>query len=172
MAEANATFEKYRDRWLEAQTCRAKLDERIRRRAELYYGDKKNLSFGDRKKTWSAKETTPFRKMCFELVEAQVDSSVPLAKVTPRYADDIALAESLENFLNLEADLMQSEDINDIAERETARAKLEALSRKYQRFAEMFERYPLPAGPVDLEMALDAIPKELLAAIAESLKPR
>ena len=57
-------------------------------------------------------------------------------------------------------------------EADELRAKLEALARKYQRFAELFERYPLPAGPVDLEVALDALPKELLSAIAESLKPR
>lgn len=50
------------------------------------------------------------------------------------------------------------------------RAKLEALLRKYRRFAAMFELYPLPPGPVDLEAALEAIPPELLAALAASLR--
>lgn len=57
-------------------------------------------------------------------------------------------------------------------EADALREKLEALGQKYRRFAEMFERYPLPAGPVDLEAAIDAIPPELLAALAEALRPR
>ncbi len=56
------------------------------------------------------------------------------------------------------------------AEADELRAKLEALLRKYRRFASMFERYPLPPGPVDLEAALEAIPPELLTAMSELLR--
>lgn len=58
------------------------------------------------------------------------------------------------------------------AEAEALRVKLTTLLRKYQRFAEVYERFPLPAGPVDLERVLDAVPMEMLLAVAETLRPR
>ncbi len=58
------------------------------------------------------------------------------------------------------------------AEAEALRAKLTTLLRKYQRFAEVYARFPVPAGPVDLEQVLDAVPMEMLIAVAETLRPR
>lgn len=57
-------------------------------------------------------------------------------------------------------------------EADALREKLTSLLRKYERFADVYERFPLPPGPVDLERALDAVPVELLAALAESLGPK
>lgn len=57
-------------------------------------------------------------------------------------------------------------------EADALRTKLVALGRKYRRFAEVYEQFPFDEDPVDLERVLDALPPELLAALAASIKPR
>lgn len=112
-------FNKYYDLYTDALAHSTETHDRIARRYEIYYGNKKTLNLTDpRQGTYSEKDVIPFRKMCFELVESQVDTSIPLAKVTPKFADDALVAHTAEEFLNLEADILNSEDINDVAERE------------------------------------------------------
>ena len=57
--------------------------------------------------------------MCFELVETQINNSIPQPKVTPRDPKDIDLALDIEGYLKNEMDRIQFETINDEAERET-----------------------------------------------------
>lgn len=115
----SAAFDKYYDLYLEAVSSCAQRDDKIKRRYELYYGTAQSLDFSNPNNKYLSKKQLTLRKMCFELIESQVDVSIPLAKITPRYADDALRAADLEEYLNLEADRINSEDINDIAERET-----------------------------------------------------
>ncbi|MCK9577269.1 MAG: hypothetical protein M0R51_15295 [Clostridia bacterium] len=115
----SATFDKYYDLYLEAVAACADRDIKIVRRYELYYGTASALDFSNPTNKYLTKKQLALRKMCFELIEAQVDTSIPLAKITPRYAEDALRAADLEEYLNLEADRLNSEDINDVAERET-----------------------------------------------------
>lgn len=89
-----------------------KMDERER----LFLGarDIKPLS----RRTGPNKIETPhIRNIAAELIEAQVDSNLPMPKVTPRRKEDEHLAEIIEGMIRDEMDRLPFEIINDQAER-------------------------------------------------------
>ena len=92
-----------------------KMDERER----LYNGDRtlKPLVPGDTKKNGQNKKSSHVRNIVFENIEAQVSSSIPQPKVTPRRKKDEHLAEIIEHFLRNELDRLPFETMNDMAER-------------------------------------------------------
>lgn len=55
--------------------------------------------------------------MTFELIETQISNAIPLPKVTARRAADRELAASVEQYLRLEMDRLDSELLNDRVER-------------------------------------------------------
>ncbi len=59
------------------------------------------------------------RNIVAELVEAQVDSSIPMPKVTARNEVDEPLATTIEDFLRNETDRLPFEKMNDLDERTT-----------------------------------------------------
>ena len=59
------------------------------------------------------------RNIVAELVEAQVDSSIPMPKVTARNEADEPLATTIEDFLRNETDRLPFEKMNDLDERTT-----------------------------------------------------
>jgi hypothetical protein len=67
----------------------------------------------------SKKKATCYKNMCFELVETQINNSIPQPKVTPRNPEDMHLALDVEGYLKNEMDRIHFETINDEAERET-----------------------------------------------------
>lgn len=84
-------------------------------REKLYNGDNrlKAVVDGDKKDL-----TTPHvRNIVFENIEAQVSSSIPAPKVTPRRQKDEKLAAIVEHWLRNELDRLPFERINDMAER-------------------------------------------------------
>lgn len=84
------------------------------RREELYRGDNsiQALIPGDERTS-----TPHVRNICAELVEAQVSSSVPAPKVTPRRKRDELLAKLIEDWLRNEDDRLPTEENNDMMER-------------------------------------------------------
>jgi hypothetical protein len=63
-------------------------------------------------------EKTPHvRNICFELIEAQVDTTIPSPKVTARYEEDAKLAKIIEDMIRDEMDRLPMELINDMMER-------------------------------------------------------
>lgn len=92
-----------------------KMDERER----LYNGDRelKPLVRGDIQRGGGARQTSHVRNIIFENIEAQVSSSIPQPKVTPRRKKDEHLAEIIEHFLRNELDRLPFETMNDMAER-------------------------------------------------------
>lgn len=117
---SNDTFVKYLDLFLEAKSYKeTNFDYRIERRLDIYYGTDRTLDFSNPNRTYSEKRVHPFRKVVFEMIESQVDTSIPLSKVTPFYVDDMLLASSTEEFLNLVIESKNMYDKNDITERES-----------------------------------------------------
>ena len=57
------------------------------------------------------------RNICAELVEAQVDTTIPAPKVTARHKEDEKLAKIIEDMLNDEISRLPMEEINDMMER-------------------------------------------------------
>jgi hypothetical protein len=84
------------------------------RREQLYLGSKaiNPVCDGDKKKT-----AVHVRNICCELIEAQVDSTIPSPKVTARRPQDEAKAKLIEDMLRNELDRMNFEAINDQVER-------------------------------------------------------
>lgn len=84
------------------------------RREELFRG-RKNVDpccEGDVKK-----ETPHVRNIVSELIEAQVDTSIPMPKVKARRKEDEGLAKIIENMIIDELDRLPIEELNDMMER-------------------------------------------------------
>ena len=84
------------------------------RREHLYSGDRelRALTKGD-----EGQNAPHIRNIVFENIESQVSSAIPSPKVTPRRAEDEALAAKIEHWLRCELDRLPFETINDQAER-------------------------------------------------------
>ena len=67
----------------------------------------------------SERKSKPLRKMIYELIEAKIDNSIPMPKLTPRKKDDLVLVDVTENYLKFEMDRMLTEQENDRSERAT-----------------------------------------------------
>ena len=110
----NEKLEMWKDRLARAVTAysgeRAKMDER----EALYRGEKRIKSVTRNGKEQKAPHV---RNICAELIEAQVDSSIPAPKVTARRKQDVDRAKLIEDMLRNECDRMAFEEINDIQTR-------------------------------------------------------
>ena len=119
MNTKNETFNKYYRLFIEAKGIHENIfSDRIERRLNIYYGTENVLEFSNSARKFSKKKVPPFRRMAYELVEAQIDTSIPLPRVTPLYSDDTLIAANLEEFLGLYLENIHGQDENDIAERE------------------------------------------------------
>ena len=107
----------WEDLYQDAVNHRAELDAKITRRYELYNGTNKvrNMKTGG----FANKPAYTYKNMTFELIETQVNNSIPMPKVTPRDKEDINLALMAEGYLKNEADRLDFETLNDAAERES-----------------------------------------------------
>lgn len=65
----------------------------------------------------AAKETPHVQNICFELIESQVDTTIPSPKVTAKNEADEKLAKIIEDMLRDEMDRLPMETINDMMER-------------------------------------------------------
>lgn len=114
--ELQKKFHYWYDLYIDAKSKRKEIDRRIERRDKLYKGtgEVRDVNTGE----ISTKKAICLRNLCFELIETQINNSVPLPKVTPRDSEDIDLALELEGYLKSEMDRIQSETMNDKSERE------------------------------------------------------
>ena len=110
----NEKLEMWKERLARAVTAysdqRVKMDER----EALYRGQKdiKALTRNGKKS-----KAPHVRNICAELIEAQVDSSIPAPKVTARRKEDVDKARLIEDMLRNECDRMAFEEMNDIQTR-------------------------------------------------------
>ena len=89
------------------------------KRTALYNGTRDIDKVPGAKSKGQAAKATGVRNIVAELMEAQVDSSFPLPKVTARKEEHEDLAKTLEDFLRNETDRLPFEMLNDMDERIT-----------------------------------------------------
>lgn len=89
--------------------------EKMDHRELLYHGhDKlKPIVSGD----VAGETATHVRNIIFEHIESQVNSSLPMPKVTPRRKEDERLAQIIENWIRNEMNRLPFETVNDMSER-------------------------------------------------------
>ena len=83
---------------------------------EKLYSGSREVKNNDKK---ADKESSQVRNITYELIESQVDSSIPMPKVTPIHAEDLELARSLEHWLSNFVREHKFYLINDVQERTT-----------------------------------------------------
>lgn len=88
------------------------------KRQALYVGEREIVSATGAVDMGSEKASM-VRNIVSELVEAQVDSSIPMPKVTARQQEDEVLAKTIEDYLRNEVDRLPFEMMNDLDERIT-----------------------------------------------------
>lgn len=88
--------------------------EKMERRENVYRGSKvlETLVKGDRKK-----RASHVRNLTAELIEAQVNSSIPQPKVTAKRQEDEGKAKLIEDMLRNELERLPMEQLNDMMER-------------------------------------------------------
>jgi hypothetical protein len=87
---------------------------RMDRREQLYRGTREITAVTEGEKTTQAAHV---RNIVAELIESQVDSTIPMPKVTARYEKDQPLAKMIEDMLRNELDRLPTEYLNDMMER-------------------------------------------------------
>ena len=88
--------------------------ERMNRREQIYQGSKELRPVVDGE---SSGKATHVRNVVFEIIESQVNSNLPMPKVTPRRKEDERLAKIIENWIRNEMNRLPFEVVNDMSER-------------------------------------------------------
>lgn len=107
--EKNEKLEKWQGRLASARSAYSAELNKMRRREKMYYGSHEIIN--------GKKQATNVRNAVYELIESQVDTSVPQPKVTAIHAEDTELAKRIENALRNEIRRMSMTQLNDSAER-------------------------------------------------------
>lgn len=87
---------------------------------ENYYdGDRRVKVNPNRGDAYSSKMSMNVRNICYELIETEVDSSIPMPKVTPIHEEDVEQARKIEDFIKNEIKILDIKTLNDLQERIT-----------------------------------------------------
>lgn len=109
------TLQKWQDRLQKNRSEYAKELELMDERDALYNGTRQVASINGN----PAKKSNYVRNIIGEIIEAEIDSSIPLPKVTAKRPEDEERASTIEAFLRNELDYLPFETINDMDERTT-----------------------------------------------------
>lgn len=116
--EEQQKLKKWREKLENARLAYGDELERMARREDYYNGTK--IVKGNPNKGDSAKKKAiNVRNIVYELVESQVDSSIPMPKVIPIHEGDEEAAKNIEMFLQNEMQILRMNELNDIDERVT-----------------------------------------------------
>lgn len=107
-------LEKWRGKLENATLSYADTLNKIKQNEKLYDGTREVLRPDG---TYAAKESCNIRNICYELIESQVDSSIPQPKVTPLHEGDEELAKRIETFLINKIKEQRFSIMNDLMER-------------------------------------------------------
>lgn len=107
--EKNEKLEKWQGRLASARSAYSAELNKMREREKMYYGSHEIIN--------GKKQATNVRNAVYELIESQVDTSVPQPKVTAIHEEDTELAKRIENALRNEMRRMSMTQLNDSAER-------------------------------------------------------
>lgn len=120
MKQKKETVSLWQERLEKNLSAYAAEQEKMQRREAQYRGERKltPLTENDRKYGYQ-KETSHVWNITAENIESEIDSSIPMPKVTPMRREDEHLARMIENMLRNELDRLPTEEINDESERIT-----------------------------------------------------
>ena len=93
------------------------------------------------------KKIKTLRNMAFELIETQINNSIPQPKITARDVEYSQLALKAEGYIQMEMDRIQSEQINDEAERGTYKHGTEV----YEVFWDETKMTPVSSGEIGVK---------------------
>ena len=116
--EETKKLNKWKSRLEKARTAYSDELNRIIRRDDLYNGTRKVQGNPNTHKD-AKKLAVNVRNITYELIESQVDSSIPSPRVIPIHEEDEAAAKVIEAFLTNEMLKMHAELLNDQDERTT-----------------------------------------------------
>lgn len=111
----NATLQMWKERFSKAYTAYQKELENIEVRDAAWRGEVEPIRYTQNEK--NAVQTPHVRNIIAEIIESEVDTSIPMPKVTAKRKEDERLAKIIEDMLRDELDRMSFEIINDWAER-------------------------------------------------------
>lgn len=112
----NAKLRMWKDRYTAAYSAYSGEIDKIGERDRAYHGEvspRKPYVGNDK----AISEDTHRRNIIYELIETQIDTSIPQPKVTAKRKEDEILARTIEDMLRDELDRLSFEVINDRAER-------------------------------------------------------
>jgi len=113
--EENKELKRWKSKYEDAKS---KYDDVLRDMSinEGYYEGSKSI-YGPNKQSVAPKQAINVRNIVYELIESQVDTSVPMPKVTAVHEEDEELANRIEKFLENEVRTLGFKTMNDLQER-------------------------------------------------------
>ena len=114
--EKNKKLKKWKSRLQEAKDAYTDNRNTMRKYTGYYHGDR-NVQADPNSNTMPSKMASNVRNIVYELIESQVDSSIPMPKVRAIHADDDELAKKIEKMLENKVKTCDLERINDYMER-------------------------------------------------------
>lgn len=116
--EQTKKLNKWRERFEKSKMTYSSELSKIKRRDDLYNGTRE-VAGNPNKSDVAHKLAISVRNITYELVESQVDSSIPAPRVIPIHEEDEEAAKVIEAFLMNEMLKLRAEALNDIDERTT-----------------------------------------------------
>ena len=116
--EKNKTLMKWQERYEEAKSKYVD-DIRLMEERDGYYAGDRKVKGNPNSRDNAKKLAINIRNISYELIESQVDSSIPRPKVTPIHPEDIELAKNIESALNNWIKTLNINELNDMQERTT-----------------------------------------------------
>ena len=104
------------------ENAKAKYQEELSQMDEqkrYYIGDRHVKGNPNKTSGYASKQAINVRNIVYELIESQIDSSIPMPKVTPIHKEDVGQARIIENYLKNEMKLLHFKVLNDLQERLT-----------------------------------------------------
>lgn len=116
--ERNKRLMKWQERY---ETAKSKYSDELSAMEEYekYYIGDRSTKGNPNSNQRATKLAINVRNITYELVESQVDSSIPMPKVTPIHKEDVEAAKMIEDFLKNEMKNLRVSEINDMQERTT-----------------------------------------------------
>lgn len=107
-------LDKWRGKLENAMISYSSVRNEIKQNEKLYDGTREVLTPNG---LYAAKEAVNVRNICYELIESQVDSSIPMPKVIPIHEGDDVLAKRIENAIVNKIKAHRFNIMNDLMER-------------------------------------------------------
>ena len=115
--EESAKLSKARRQYEEAKSAYSAEMSKMTENDALYNGDRNVMGNPNKPLKKPTKVAINVRNIVYELIESQVDSSIPMPKVTPIHEEDSERAKIIEDMLQNEIRLLHFNSLNDKQER-------------------------------------------------------